>query len=453
MRLPAPPPLLGASAGAEAVAEALDVWTFQREQADFIRSVNAAYHSWDEMRRRPVPGHVTPELAWHAVRMVRESNFRALPMVDRAARPFRYWITDEALRRLLEIEPRSADPVRMLARGEQALPNRHQALRISMMEEAIHSSLIEGAATTRKAARRLLEQGRRPRDKGEQMIVNNFRTIELLDGLATEPLSPAVVCAIHRSMTEGTLDDPHDAGRVQAPGEERVIVSDKEDGVVLHRPPPASELPERLSRLCDFANADEPFVPDVLKAIILHFQLAYDHPFVDGNGRTARALFYWFLLRRGHHLVRYLAISRVILERRKQYARAYLHSEQDSDLTYFLLYHLDVVARALDGLQAFLKKKRSEARDAADALARWPMLNARQRQTIGAFLRDGDALVTPGEHARTHNVTHATAIRDLRALCEAGLVVNRRAGRQNYFGAASALAALVDAGPLAGRQP
>ena len=79
-----------------------------------------------------------------------------------------------------------------------------------------------------------------------------------------------------------------------------MVVADNQ-GEVLHVPPPAEELPERLQRLCDFANgaSDTAYVPPVVRAIVAHFMLAYDHPFVDGNGRTARLLLYWSMLTPG----------------------------------------------------------------------------------------------------------------------------------------------------------
>ncbi len=448
MRLPSPPPVLPPpSDPEESTSQMLDLLGFQRAHPAFVRAANAAYQPWDELRRRPLPSGASLVTAWRAVREVRAHNLRDLPLHDRHGLPFQYWITDEVLQRLLRIEAAATDPFGLALGDGKTPPHQRQHLRASMIEEAVNSSLIEGAATTRREARRLLEQGRPARDRSEQMIVNNFRTIELLDDLVHEPLSPAVVFEIHRSMTHGTLDDPRDAGRLQAPGEDRVMVMDDE-GQVLHRPPEAPALPERLQRLCDFANATEPFVPDTLKAIMLHFQLAYDHPFVDGNGRTARALFYWFLLRRGHRLIRYLTISRSILDSRKQYARAYLYSEQDQDLTYFLLYHLQVYERALHGLGDYLRRKRGEAREALEALARWPQLNGRQKQLLRVLVRGGDTLLTAREHANANGVTHQTAMHDLKVLCAEGLVVARPSGRQTYFAPATDLVAKIEAGPL-----
>ncbi len=133
---------------------------------------------------------------------------------------------------------------------------------------------------------------------------------------------------LHRILTEGTLDDPTAAGRLQRPDEERIAVVDATDGSLIHTPPPATELPARLQALCDFANQGEDesdsFIHPVVRAILLHFFLAYDHPFEDGNGRTARALFYWAMRTNGYWLAEYLSISRILREAPAQYSRAFL---------------------------------------------------------------------------------------------------------------------------------
>ncbi len=51
------------------------------------------------------------------------------------------------------------------------------------------------------------------------------------------------------------------------------------------------------------------FIHPVIRAILLHFMLAYDHPFVDGTGRTARALFYWSMAHQGYWLMDFISIT------------------------------------------------------------------------------------------------------------------------------------------------
>ncbi len=154
-------------------------------------------------------------------------------------------------------------------------------------------------------------QRREPTNRAERMIVNNYRTVERLKEVSEEPLSIPLLCELHAWMTDGTLKDPAFVGRFRVSNDVHVV--DRQTGDVLHVPPPYEELPERVQRMCDFANEDEEddFMHPVVRAILLHFWLAYDHPFVDGNGRTARALFYWYLLKHGYWLIEFLSISRV----------------------------------------------------------------------------------------------------------------------------------------------
>lgn len=85
----------------------------------------------------------------------------------------------------------------------------------------------------------------------------------------------------------GTLADPSAAGRLQRLDEERVSVESAADDTVLHVPPPADQLPDRLARLCDLANgvSDEQFVHPVIRAIIVHLWLAI-HATSPGSGPT-----------------------------------------------------------------------------------------------------------------------------------------------------------------------
>ena len=159
------------------------------------------------------------------------------------------------------------------------------------MEEAIASSILEGAATTRKKAKEMLREGRKPKTRGERMIQNNYATMRKIKDHVSEELSVELLCELQESITAGTLEDASASGRLRRPDED-VMVVDVVDGTVLHNPPDAGLLKDRLKLMCDFANESKStgFIHPVIKGIILHFWLAYEHPFVDGNGRTARAI-------------------------------------------------------------------------------------------------------------------------------------------------------------------
>jgi len=257
------------------------------------------------------------------------------------------------------------------------------------------------------------------------MILNNFLTMKKIGTLKSEPLTRQVILEIHQSVTNQTLDDPTAAGRFRR-DDEAIAVYENSSNMLMHDPPPASELEARIKALCDFANQEEPFVHPVIRSIILHFMLGYDHPFVDGNGRTARALFYWSMLRHGYWLAEFISISEIVLKAPAQYARAFLYTETDeSDVTYFILYHLKVVMRALEGLHDYIARKTAEVQQLERELRGITILNHRQRDVIRQAMRHPGQFYTVKGHQLTHNVSYETARSDLLDLAKRDLLEAR----------------------------
>lgn len=91
----------------------------------------------------------------------------------------------------------------------------------SLIEEAITSSQLEGASTTRQAAKDMIRTGRPPRNRSERMILSNYHAMEFVGSIRDLELTPDLVCEIHRRVTMDNLKDPADAGRIQTPGEDR----------------------------------------------------------------------------------------------------------------------------------------------------------------------------------------------------------------------------------------
>ena len=395
------------------------------------------YLHWDKLRRLPAPAGLTSEQWWLRLKSARQDAMRPLPLTDPDGNPFGYTLPDLILRHLHRVDQRAAGEVSM---DEVVTSEREAGRRFivnSLMEEAIRSSQLEGATTSRVAAKELLRSGREPRDHSERMIVNNYRAIQFVKEMGSE-LTPDAVLELHRIVTAGTLPDPDGAGRLQRPGEERVVVSYRdEERPPVHVPPPAAQLPARLAALCEFANEGddgEPFVHPVIRAILLHFWLAYDHPFEDGNGRTARLLFFWLMHSRGYWLAEYLPISRLIRKAQGQYERAFLETETDGgDVTYFLVHQLGTIDRAIDDLHVYLQRKIAEQRNAERLLAGFEGLNGRQVALLGHALDHPEHLYTYGGHAASNRVTHETARADLADLAGRGLLARRPGGRPHTY--------------------
>jgi len=402
------------------------------------RSRPEEYLHWDKLRHLDHPRGFGEREWWLRLKLERVAEMRPLPLIGPDELEFTFCLPDQVLRRLHRIDQRLGD-----AGGAEAVVSseRQTDRRIlvnARMEEAIRSSQLEGALTSRQIAQEMLRSGRGPEDLGERMVANNYRGLQFMREEIGDRLTPEAVLELHRVLTEGTLEDHGAAGRLQTPEEERVAIFYRDDEESpIHRPPPAELLPERLQLLCDFANeADEegPFVPPVARAILVHFWLAYDHPFVDGNGRTARVLFFWVMRNRGYRLAEYLPISRLLREAPARYTRAFLETEtDDGDTTYFLLHQLGVIEQAIEDFDAYRKRKIAEQRDVRRLLDDVEDLNGRQVVLLNHAIKHPGHRYTFAGHARSNRVTHETARADLGDLAERGLLVRRRQERSYVF--------------------
>jgi len=422
-----------------------DTGSLRRVLSAGIRAtVDGKYRHWDNLRQLRPPSGLSLQDWWLGIKLARMGMSRELPMTDASGHRFTYTTPDEAAEALHDIDQRASGTITVseIVTTESA---QRRYLVNSLIEESISSSQLEGASTTKRVAKEMIRAGREPRDRSERMIFNNYRAMNLVREWTGEPMTLERLLELHRVVTDGTLDDPNSAGRIQTPDDERVVVTDRATGEVTHVPPPAEQLDDRLAQMLEWANGGgaRGFVHPVLRSIVLHLWLAYDHPFEDGNGRTARALFYWSMLSQDYWLTEWLSISSILNNAPAKYARSFLLTETDGlDATYFILYQLAVIRRAIDELHAYLKRKMSEVRD-TERLLQSSDLNYRQVALLGNALRHADAAFTYKSHATSHRVALESARLDLLDLEKRGLLEKRKAGRQMVFHPVTNLADLV----------
>lgn len=411
------------------------------------------YRHWDTLRHLTPPEGLSPEEWWVGVKLARSVILRELPLRDAEGHPFFYAAPDEAQSLLHYIDQRTSGEIAVSEVIEDEAARRHYLMN-SVMEEAIRSSQLEGARTSHVAAKAMIRSGREPTDKSERMILNNFRAMRFIREDRSSRLTPRLICELQRIVTEGTLENPDAAGRIQSPDEDRIGVW--EGDVLVHQPPPAEQLPERMERMCRFANKEldvEGFLHPVVRAVLLHFWLAYDHPFEDGNGRTARALFYWYMRKENYWLTEFLSISKIFRDAPSQYGDSFLYTETDErDTTYFILYHLEVIRRAVEELHKYLTRKMQEVREFEDSIGRSNDLNYRQLEILRDAVRRSAGRYTFKSHSRSHSVSFGTARADLLDLQNRGLLFRRRSGREYVFSPAPDLAQRLR-GDMPGAKP
>lgn len=401
--------------------------------SDSSVNIPKKYLHWDQLRHREPPKGISHREWWLAIKLLRR-GVNNITLVDKHGEPFNYNTVEPISERLHGIDLNAGG--RILMEENQINPDtRDQYVVRSLIQEAITSSQLEGASTTRVVAKELIRTGRKPKDRSEKMILNNYITMRKIRKLRDEPLTGELVFAIHRSITMGALDDSSAAGRFREESDD-IEVSDPRDNTTLHIPPPASELPDRMKKMCEFANGKDNlgFIHPVIRSIILHFWLAYDHPFCDGNGRTARALFYWSMLRNEYWLFEFISISEIIFKAPAKYARAFLFTETDSnDLTYFILYHIELINRAIEVLHDYVDKMAKKLERLKLSLKSSVLINYRQRALIIHALNHHGNIYTINGHRTSHDVTYETARKDLTNLEEIGLFASEKYKKKWHF--------------------
>ena len=396
------------------------------------------YHHWDKLRHLKLPPQVSNhEEWWLAIKFARKALYKNIPHSDKDGNSFVFGEPDTVRRLLYEIDVQGGGELK--ATEQVANPNIRDSFLInSLIEESITSSQLEGAATTRKIAKEMLRQKRMPRDKSETMILNNYHAMEYIKDISNESLTPALIYELHRILSKNTLDNSDAEGELRVSDD--IYVGDDRDATVIHVPPKAEELQNRIENICNFANTSNPteFLHPVIRAIILHFLLAYDHPFEDGNGRTARALFYWSMLKQGYWTMEFISISRILKSAPAKYTRAYLHTEtDDNDVTYFIIHQLEVICQAIKDLLIYLENKSKEIHTVEQIIRKSPtlhkLLNHRQIALINRALKSPDAIFYIESHRGAHKVTYDTARTDLLKLVNLGLLDKTKIGNAFSF--------------------
>ena len=298
---------------------------------------------------------------------------------------------------------------------------KQQYLKNALMEEAVFSSMIEGATTTRVKAKEMLRKNKKPKTHSEQMILNNYKTIQYISENKNEDISIEKLYEIHQLVTENTLEKEN-VGVFRKSNDVNVV--NEITGEIIHTPPKHENLNDLMNSFVDFFNNNpkEDFIHPIVKASILHFLIGYIHPFVDGNGRTARALFYWYLLKNGYWLTEYLSISRVIMQTKVQYEKAYLYTEiDDMDVTYFIHYQVKVLIKAFEDLKEYVAKKKKEEIKLLKFL-QFEGINERQAEILYKLEKNETKFFTIKEIENTYSVTNQTARTDVEELVEKGFL-------------------------------
>lgn len=430
------------------VIQAMEAASARQEIGTFIQKASEPeYLYWDTLKhKKPLPSGFSAEQAWYALKLSRLFERRKSEIYSADGHVFGWTKLSIFERYCHEFDFHTGGEL-MTSVGELKADEKKRLISKGLMDEAIASAQLEGADTTRAYAQKMLRERIKPRNASEQMIFNNHKAMLAVESnYKGQKLSLDLLMEMHSLLTDQTLDDDGEVPRLRREGE-TVFILDKLEGVIYHEAPSISFATKELDRLIDFANKEDgEFLHPVIKASLLHFWIGYLHPFTDGNGRLARLLFYWYLLRNGYWAFAYLPIAAKIKQGgKKGYTMAYVYSEQDDfDVTYFISYLLRKSIETHKEFQKYVAEMRKTNSEISNVARTRHGLNDRQIQLIKYLAASKDNSTTIASYISICGVSRATAINDLNALLKKDFTAKNKVGRTVYFSGTEKIQKLIE---------
>ena len=399
-----------------------------------------SYMHWERAKFVSPPEGLTASEAWYLAREIRKLSAKQTGIKTETGDYFTLYRPNYVDKYLRKIDMYAGGQFIVEHSSDMARSEKQKYLTRGIIEEAIASSQLEGADTSRKYAKKMIAENKKPTNRSEWMIMNNYKTLQIVEeNYKDRELSIEMLLELQSLLTENAIDET-DKGRFRKDEDEIVVVY---SGKVAHIPPKEDVLLKEINRLIKYVNNNDHFIHPVIKAIQIHFWIGYLHPFVDGNGRLARTLFYWYMIKNEYWAMAYLPISMVIKRSPKNYTYSYIYTEQDNhDLTYFFDYNIKKIVKSIDEFMEYVDKIKAENIEVEDKLRKLIVLNDRQKQSIHYLLADSNQYLTITTHQNMNRISRGTARADIISLEKTGLITPIKYGVNIRYYASDKLRAL-----------
>lgn len=290
---------------------------------------------------------------------------------------------------------------------------------------ATHASTsIEGNPLPLTEVKRLLKQQPEQLRRSEQEVINYNRALTELQAKPDQPLTEALLLKIHQGMVEGLLP-AHQSGRWR---QEPVILRDPRSGDIVYLPPDWQDVPRLMTGLVNFVRAQRGALDPLLLAGLFHKQFVIIHPFMDGNGRTARLATGLLLAGLGLNLFKLLSFENYYNRQVMRYfEQVGLRGNYDDlaatlDFTPWLEYFSAGILDELRRLEKTVIDRGATPDTRLEA----------QHTAILAYI-DAHGFITDRDYSRLTERAKATRSLDFNKLIALGLIERRGRGRSTHY--------------------
>lgn len=388
----------------------------------WLKYTHAKYLAEEEARHR-IPHEKGPgkwEEIWRKIMSLRKVG--AVPLfLSSLEMKFWYFPSDAINKKVIEIEQLGTKLYDKISTHDSFVQS---FLVDAEVEEAISSAIYEGANTTRAKAKQLIESGKRPASKDDWMLLNNVEALDWIKDHSSDSVSLDLILKIHQIVTKNTLSDA-DAIYCGKFRDDSVVVNNAL-GKVVHEGVDFNKVEASLKEVVKTVTDHPRYIHPLIRGILLQYFVAYIHPFFDGNGRTARTLFYFKSLKHDLKFVELLSISAHLKNSGNQYEKAFEKvASHEWDLTYFIDYCLESLLAALrivEGKVSYLLR--------INSLKEELELNRNQIGLLQKLALNKYRIVTIETFAEEIQKSREVARQDLKKLVDVGLMIEEKQGKK-----------------------
>lgn len=397
---------------------------------ELLQSLIEAYTEKRYLNKKEIMYRIKPpakiEEVWPSLNQFRNAHGVNTPLKDQHNNNFWFYLPQSTMKRLALIDKTATNNI--FQHTQKSVQS--SVILDALIDEAFNSSVIEGAFSTKKRTKEMVEKKVKPSNKSEQMIINNFNALDFILHNLSNPLNEDMILSVYRILTENALDE---GSEIEKYRDDLVFVCDVNSTQPIYTAPPHTQVQSLMDTLIEFIHTPDDLHP-VIKSCIIHFYFVYVHPFFDGNGRTARAISYMYLLQKGYDFFKFFSISSVVREQKVKYYKAIKETEDfECDLSYFINFYVEMILASILCILDKFNQEYGYKLVLTYLNQAGIILSPRQKKAINTFMKANKNYTTINEYSKRLKVTYETARSDLSQLSELGLFKKSKISRRFIY--------------------